>query len=174
MADTCSSLRCSSGDTINKLIREWLYIAKTRVKSPSNEFADIYAKAMTLFFCPKKIAPNTLFHFNQTPSLLECNQNLSGQELPERYICNGNEAATLDASLSLLEIPVIDVWLLTSPSSRTQELEKLRLAINHGMREVGKQFFALSPEKMQKYSREVALEGMRLTDLIISEEETLL
>lgn len=33
--------------------REWLYIAKTRVKSPSNEFADIYAKAMTLFFCPK-------------------------------------------------------------------------------------------------------------------------
>ncbi|KAK9213220.1 hypothetical protein WN943_002607 [Citrus x changshan-huyou] len=77
-------------------LREWLYIAKTRVKSPSNEFADIYAKAMTLFFCPKAI-----------------------------------------------------------------------------MSEVGKQFFALSPEKKQKYSREVALEDMGLTDLIISEEETL-
>ena len=41
------------------------------------------------------------------------------------------------------------------------------------MSEVGKQFFALSPEKKQKYSREVALEDMGLTDLIISEEETL-
>lgn len=38
------------------------------------------------------------------------------------------------------------------------------------MSEVAKQFFALSPEKKQKYSSEVALEDMGLTDLIISEE----
>lgn len=55
---------------------------------------------------------------------------ISGQELPEKYIYKGNDAATLGDSLPLMKIPVIDVGRLTSPSfNREQELEKLRSAL---------------------------------------------
>ncbi|KAJ4709094.1 2-oxoglutarate (2OG) and Fe(II)-dependent oxygenase superfamily protein [Melia azedarach] len=115
---------------------------------------------------------------------------ISGQELPQNYIYKGSDAATLGASQPLGQIPIIDIGLLTSPSSSREELDKLRSAlsfwgcfqaINHGMelafldqvREVTKQFFALSPEKKQKYSRESgSIEGYG-NDMIISEDQTL-
>lgn len=54
----------------------------------------------------------------------------SGKELPEKYIYKGSDAGKLDASLPLMDVPIIDIGLLTSPSSSTHELEKLRSALS--------------------------------------------
>lgn len=54
----------------------------------------------------------------------------SGKELPESYIYKGSDARSLDASLPLMDIPIIDIGLLTSPSASTQELEKLHSTLN--------------------------------------------
>lgn len=115
-----------------------------------------------------------------------------GKELPERYIYKGSDARSLDASLPLMDIPIVDIGLLTSPSSSsTQELEKLRSALSfwgcfqainyHGiepefldkMSEVGKQFFDFPPETKQKYFREDGSTEGYGSDIIIAEEQTL-
>lgn len=115
----------------------------------------------------------------------------SGKELPEKYIYKGSDAGKLDASLPLMDVPIIDIGLLTSPSSSTHELEKLRSALSfwgcfqainyHGiepefldkMSEVGKQFFDFPLEKKQKYSREDGSTEGYGSDIIIFEEQTL-
>ncbi|KAH9805389.1 Fe2OG dioxygenase domain-containing protein [Citrus sinensis] len=96
---------------------------------------------------------------------------ISGKESLENYIQKGSDAGTFDASLPPLEIPIIDFGLLTSPSSSSQELEKLRSAlcswgcfqvINHGVepallnkvREATKQFFGLPLAEKKKYYQE--------------------
>ncbi|KAK0571829.1 hypothetical protein LWI29_022179 [Acer saccharum] len=115
---------------------------------------------------------------------------LSGEELPEKYIYKGSDAGVLDASLPFMDVPVIDMSLLTCPSSSAEQLHKLCSAlthwgcfqaINHGMstqfleqvREATKQFFALSPEIKNKYKREDgSIEGYG-NDMIIYEQQTL-
>ncbi|KAL9339631.1 hypothetical protein Peur_068646 [Populus x canadensis] len=113
----------------------------------------------------------------------------NGQEPPVKYFSKGNDGGVLDAPVPLIEIPVVDLGLLTSPSTSAQELEKLKLAlsswgcfqvINHGMtssfldkiREVSKQFFAFPMEEKQKYSREAdSIEGYG-NDMILSDHQT--
>ncbi|XP_050227295.1 2-oxoglutarate-dependent dioxygenase 11-like [Mercurialis annua] len=94
--------------------------------------------------------------------------------------------------LPLIDVPVIDLYLLAPPSSCTQELEKLRsalssfgcfLSINHGMtssfldqvRSVIKQFFALPTEEKQKYAVGVdSKDGYDKLDTLISEDQLVL
>ncbi|KAL6974076.1 hypothetical protein U1Q18_028258 [Sarracenia purpurea var. burkii] len=111
-------------------------------------------------------------------------------EPPERYLYKGEDGA-IDGSFPVMEVPVIDLNLLTSSSPAGEdELGKLRSglgscgcfqAINHGMessfldqvREVAKQFFSLPMEEKQKYSRTVEdLEGYG-NDSVLSEHQTL-
>ena len=70
-----------------------------------------------------------------TESIPKCVQEMAinGQEPPERYCHrNGVFGGGLDAScLPLMEIPVIDIGLLASPSSNRQdELQKLHSALS--------------------------------------------
>lgn len=113
----------------------------------------------------------------------------NGQEPPVKYFSKGNDDGVLDAPVPLIEIPVVDLGLLTSPLTSAQELEKLKLAlsswgcfqvINHGMtssfldkiREVSKQFFGFPMEEKQKYSREAdSIEGYG-NDMILSDHQT--
>ncbi|CAK7324038.1 unnamed protein product [Dovyalis caffra] len=115
---------------------------------------------------------------------------IKGKEPPVKYFYKGNDGGVLDASVPLIEVPVVDLGLLTSESTSAQELEKLKLAlgswgcfqvINHGMtssfldkiRGVSKQFFAFPMEEKQKYSREAdSIEGYG-NDMIISERQTI-
>ncbi|KAG5242765.1 oxidoreductase family protein [Salix suchowensis] len=115
---------------------------------------------------------------------------VDGKEPPVKYFYKGNDAGVLDASVPLIDIPVVDLGLLTSPSTSARELEKLHLAVsswgcfqvvNHGMassfldkvREVSKRFFALSMEDKQKYSREAdSIEGYG-NDMILSDHQTI-
>lgn len=107
----------------------------------------------------------------EAPTETEQELIISGKESLENYIQKGSDAGTFDASLPPLEIPIIDFGLLTSPSSSSQELEKLRSAlcswgcfqaINHGVepallnkvREATKQFFALPLAEKKKYYQE--------------------
>jgi hypothetical protein len=53
---------------------------------------------------------------------------LNGEEPPVKYFCKGNDVGVLDASVPLIDIPVVDLGLLTSPSTSAQELEKFHLA----------------------------------------------
>ncbi|XP_050214611.1 protein SRG1-like [Mercurialis annua] len=115
---------------------------------------------------------------------------LSGKEPPARFYHKGSDAGSLNDCVPLIEIPIVDVALLTSPSTSKHQLHKLQSAltswgcfqvINHGMassfldrmREVANNFFALPKEEKQKYSREVdSIEGYG-NDMIISEKQTL-
>jgi len=116
---------------------------------------------------------------------------VNGGELPEKYIYKKGENGVADASYPLIEVPIIDMSLLTSQSAAgEEELGKLRSAlgscgcfqaINHGMtasfleqvHEIGKQFFALPPDEKQKYSRTVGdIEGYG-NDSVLSERQTL-
>jgi hypothetical protein len=47
-----------------------------------------------------------------------------------KYFSKGNDAGVLDAPVPLIEIPVVDLGLLTSPLTSAQELEKLKLALS--------------------------------------------
>ncbi|KAH8506419.1 hypothetical protein H0E87_013296 [Populus deltoides] len=115
---------------------------------------------------------------------------LNGEQPPVKYFCKGNDVGVLDASVPLIDIPVVDLGLLASPSTSAQELEKFHLAVsswgcfqvvNHGMtssfldkiRDVSKRFFALSMEDKQKYSREAdSIEGYG-NDMILSDHQTI-
>ncbi|XP_004287256.1 PREDICTED: protein SRG1-like [Fragaria vesca subsp. vesca] len=95
-----------------------------------------------------------------------------------------------NASLELMDVPIIDLGLLIPSSISVEELDKLRSAlttrgcfqvINHGMtlefldkaREITKQFFAMPVEEKQKYLRPVDdFEGYG-NDMVVSEQETL-
>uniref|UniRef100_A0A5B6YY85 Putative 2-oxoglutarate (2OG) and Fe(II)-dependent oxygenase superfamily protein n=1 Tax=Davidia involucrata TaxID=16924 RepID=A0A5B6YY85_DAVIN len=115
-----------------------------------------------------------------------------GDELPQRYVYKGGDGV-IDASFPLLEVPLIDLGLLTSSSSNIgtgEELKKLQSAlstcgcfqaINHGITSsfldevqgVAKQFFSLPMEEKQKYSRTVDdIEGYG-NDTVLSEHQTL-
>jgi hypothetical protein len=54
----------------------------------------------------------------------------NGQEPPVKYFSKGNDDGVLDAPVPLIEIPVVDLGLLTSPLTSAQELEKLKLALS--------------------------------------------
>ncbi|KAL5850579.1 hypothetical protein ACOSQ4_008592 [Xanthoceras sorbifolium] len=115
---------------------------------------------------------------------------LSGEDLPEKYIYKGSDAGLLDAPRPYMDVPVIDLALLSSPSTTTQQLHDFRSAlahwgcfqvINHGMeakfldqvRDATKQFFALSPKTKNKYMREDgSIEGYG-NDMIVAEHQTL-
>ncbi|WCJ28862.1 2-oxoglutarate (2OG) and Fe(II)-dependent oxygenase superfamily protein [Euphorbia peplus] len=114
---------------------------------------------------------------------------VNGQDPPEKYFFKGSDLH-LDAAVPLINVAVIDLRLLTSPSTRSPELLKLRSAltswgcfqvINHGMtdefldqvREVAKNFFGLPEEEKKKYSRESdSIEGYG-NDMVLSESQTL-
>ncbi|KDP23161.1 hypothetical protein JCGZ_00344 [Jatropha curcas] len=107
---------------------------------------------------------------------------IDGKESLEKYIQKGNDSGKLNTSVSLIEVPIVDIGLLKSPLTRTEELHKLRSAlsswgcfqvINHGMtssfleemRQVAKQFFSLPMEEKQKYSRKTgSIEGEMLDE----------
>ncbi|KAL6974071.1 hypothetical protein U1Q18_028253 [Sarracenia purpurea var. burkii] len=111
---------------------------------------------------------------------------LSGaDETPEICLYKGEEGA-IDASFPQMEVPIIDLNLLTSSSPVGEdELGKLRSAlgscgcfqaINHEMeisflekiRGVAKQFFALPIEEKQKYSRTAgAIDGYGSSSLAV-------
>ncbi|PSS08413.1 hypothetical protein CEY00_Acc18769 [Actinidia chinensis var. chinensis] len=115
---------------------------------------------------------------------------VSGEDPPEKYVYKGEDGA-IDASFLVMEVPLIDMSLLTSSSAAgDEELKKLRSAlaycgcfqgINHGLtssfldkvHEVAKQFFALPIEEKQIYSRTVEdIEGYG-NDSVLSEHQTL-
>ncbi|XP_012081148.2 protein SRG1-like [Jatropha curcas] len=115
---------------------------------------------------------------------------IDGEESLEKYIQKGTESGKLNTSVSLIEVPIVDIGLLKSPLTRTEELHKLRSAltswgcfqiINHGMtslfleemRQVAKQFFSLPMEEKQKYSRKTgSMEGYG-NDMILLEHQIL-
>ncbi|KAM1080020.1 hypothetical protein TB2_014364 [Malus domestica] len=100
---------------------------------------------------------------------------IQGEQVPKKYIhkVENSGVQVPDASAAqLIDVPVIDLALLTTFSISADELEKLRSAlatwgcfqvINHGMsseflnevREIAKQFFALPVEDKKKYLRQV-------------------
>ncbi|KAL6223821.1 hypothetical protein ACLB2K_002679 [Fragaria x ananassa] len=107
----------------------------------------------------------------------------------QKYILK--DGTTLpDASVDLMDVPVIDLGLLTPSSISEEEFDKLRSAltkwgcfqvINHGMtpefldkvREVTNQFFAMPLEEKHKYLRPADdIEGYG-NDMVFSEEQTL-
>ncbi|XP_065848605.1 jasmonate-induced oxygenase 4-like [Euphorbia lathyris] len=114
---------------------------------------------------------------------------VNGQDPPEKYFYKGSDL-DIDAPVPLINVSVIDICLLTYPSTRPQELHKLRSAltywgcfqvVNHGMtnsfldqvREAAKNFFALPIEEKKKYSRESdSIEGYG-NDMVVSENQTL-
>lgn len=49
-------------------------------------------------------------------------------EVPERYICKGDNGGVLDDSFPVLDVPTIDFGLLASSTAGGEELEKLRSA----------------------------------------------
>ncbi|CAN0901140.1 Protein SRG1 [Linum grandiflorum] len=117
---------------------------------------------------------------------------IAGQEPSERYNYRGNDAGSLNASVPLIEIPVIDVGRLISscPSAESDQLAKLSFAlstwgcfqiVNHGMtssfvdrvHEISEDFFRMPKEEKHKYSRESdSVEGYG-TDMILAENQTL-
>ncbi|GAV82089.1 2OG-FeII_Oxy domain-containing protein/DIOX_N domain-containing protein [Cephalotus follicularis] len=129
----------------------------------------------------------SLFHTQVSKSVQQLALN---GEVPEGYIQKGSDGGVKYASAPFMEIPLVDIGLLTSPSASREELEKLRSAlssggcfqaINHGMtetfldkvREASKQFFALPVEEKQKYNRQVgSIEGYG-NDMVLSEHQIL-
>ncbi|CAJ1973036.1 unnamed protein product [Sphenostylis stenocarpa] len=99
---------------------------------------------------------------------------LNPQNLPKSYMYEEGGAGFCDALVPSQDdelIPVLDLHLLSSPSTAQEELAKLRhalqswgcfQAINHGLessfldkvRQVSKQFFQLPKEEKQKCARE--------------------
>ncbi|KAL6331536.1 hypothetical protein AAG906_011476 [Vitis piasezkii] len=102
--------------------------------------------------------------------------SMNGNEPPPQYFLKENSIQPMDSFHPSDPIPIIDISLLSSSSSLSskggeeEELQKLKStltswgcfqAVGHGIsssfldkvREVGKQFFALSVEEKQKYSR---------------------
>lgn len=57
---------------------------------------------------------------------------ISSKEPSEKYFYKGTDGGLLDASVPVVEIPVVDFGLITSSSSstNTQELAKLRSALS--------------------------------------------
>ncbi|KAJ8767952.1 hypothetical protein K2173_020892 [Erythroxylum novogranatense] len=113
------------------------------------------------------------------------------KEPPQKFFHKGTDGGVLDSAVPLVDVPVVDIGLLTSPSaSSLQELEKLRSAlstwgcfqmVNHGMtsgfldkvREVAEQFFALPMAEKQKYSKqEDSMEGYG-NDMVFSDQQTI-
>ncbi|XP_037494690.1 protein SRG1 [Jatropha curcas] len=77
-------------------------------------------------------------------SMFKSTQELAiSSKMPlEKYIQKGSDNGNLNASVPMIEVPIIDIGLLQSPLTRTEELHKLRSAlsswgflqvINHGM-----------------------------------------
>ncbi|XP_028760760.1 codeine O-demethylase [Neltuma alba] len=114
---------------------------------------------------------------------------LGSKDLPEQYIYKDGEVSAL---LLSLQIPIIDISLLLSPSSQQQQLELHNLrsalttwgcfqAINHGMtsgflgkvRELSKKFFELPKEEKQKYEREEGDHEGYGSDIIFTEDQRL-
>ncbi|KDP35883.1 hypothetical protein JCGZ_10453 [Jatropha curcas] len=115
---------------------------------------------------------------------------IDGKESLEKYIQKGTDSGKLNTSVPLIEVPIVDIGLLKSPLTRTEELHKLRSAlsswgcfqvINHGMtssfleemRQVATQFFSLPMEEKQKYSRKTgSIEGYG-NDMVLLEHQIL-
>ncbi|XP_037494689.1 protein SRG1 [Jatropha curcas] len=115
---------------------------------------------------------------------------IDGKESLEKYIQKGTDSGKLNTSVPLIEVPIVDIGLLQSPLTRTEELHKLRSAlsswgflqvINHGMTssflekmsQVAKQFFSLPVEEKQKYYRETGSHEGYGNDMAPSEQKTL-
>ncbi|XP_070667865.1 2-oxoglutarate-dependent dioxygenase 11-like [Malus domestica] len=119
---------------------------------------------------------------------------IQGEQVPKKYIhkVENSGVQVPDASAAqLIDVPVIDLALLTTFSISADELEKLRSAlatwgcfqvINHGMsseflnevREIAKQFFALPVEDKKKYLRQVNdIQGYGNDMVFFSEQQTL-
>nr|XP_011457663.1 PREDICTED: protein SRG1-like isoform X2 [Fragaria vesca subsp. vesca] len=118
-------------------------------------------------------------------------QLIEGEVLvpPPKYILKDGVPLP-DASVEFMDVPVIDLGLLTPSSISMEEFEKLRSAlnkwgcfqvVNHGMtpefldqvREITKQFFAMPAEEKKKYLRPVDnIEGYG-NDMVFSEQQTL-
>ncbi|KAM5548046.1 protein SRG1-like [Rosa sericea] len=135
---------------------------------------------------------------SSTPAKVELLATKTVQELltegellvpPQKFILKDGIPLP-NASVELMDVPVIDLGLLTPSSFSVEELDKLRSAlttgccfhvINHGMtpefldkvREITKQFFAIPVEEKQKYLRPVDdYEGYG-NDMVLSEQQTL-
>ncbi|CAK9163530.1 unnamed protein product [Ilex paraguariensis] len=116
---------------------------------------------------------------------------ITGDDLPERYIYKDSDYGVMDASLPLMNMPIIDIGRLKSSSpTGEEELENLRSAlsswgcfqaINHGIessfldkvRDVTKQLLELPMEEKQRYSRAPDdIEGYG-NDMVLSDNQTL-
>ncbi|KAL6226243.1 hypothetical protein ACLB2K_000206 [Fragaria x ananassa] len=118
-------------------------------------------------------------------------QLIEGEVLvpPPKYILKDGVPLP-DASVEYMDVPVIDLGLLTPSSISMEEFDKLSSAlnewgcfqvVNHGMtpefldqvREITKQFFAMPAEEKKKYLRPVDnIEGYG-NDMVFSEQQTL-
>ncbi|KAF5482254.1 hypothetical protein F2P56_002839 [Juglans regia] len=123
--------------------------------------------------------------------------SIKGEEPPLEFIVKDSTFGSIESSVSLVSIPIINISLFSSPSSShldpkqvEDELDKLRSAlssagffqaIGHGIsssfldkvRVVTKQFFALPMEEKQKYARaENEGEGYGY-DVVVSEKQVL-
>ncbi|KAJ4832900.1 hypothetical protein Tsubulata_044523 [Turnera subulata] len=86
------------------------------------------------------------------------------KEPSDKFFHKGSDAGVLDASVPLVDVPVVDLGLLlSSASTSSQELEKLHLALST---------WGCFQEKL-KYAREVdSMEGYG-NDMVLSEHQTI-
>ncbi|PHT33433.1 hypothetical protein CQW23_25233 [Capsicum baccatum] len=119
-----------------------------------------------------------------------------GDEMPDEYVCKDFHYGTIDDDVPVIDIPVVDLKVLTSSSAcGREELRKLRSAlsssgyfqaINSGSEEslvdevckVSRQFFDLSMDEKQKYGRapdntEGYGNDMVLSENVLPENQTL-
>ncbi|XP_050204214.1 protein SRG1-like [Mercurialis annua] len=114
--------------------------------------------------------------------------SINGQDPPTRYCYR--DGVGVGSDIPVMEIGVIDVALLASPSTAKLQLQNLRsalssfgcfMAINHGMsgsfleevRSVIKQFFSLPMEEKLKYGKEGESINGYGNDTILSEDQIL-
>ncbi|KAJ7957364.1 2-oxoglutarate (2OG) and Fe(II)-dependent oxygenase superfamily protein [Quillaja saponaria] len=119
-------------------------------------------------------------------SVQELSQNAESKTLLENFMYEVSDGESMNAPVPLLEIPVVNIGLLTSPSASVEEMQKMQSAlsscgyiqvINHGMessfldkvREVQKQFFQLPEAEKKIYSKEVnGIQGYGHDHIILS------
>ncbi|KAK7292020.1 hypothetical protein RIF29_07638 [Crotalaria pallida] len=101
--------------------------------------------------------------------------SIDGDEPSPQFVVKGNSIVSKETATELIQIPIIDLSLLSSSEA---ELEKLKSALSSAgcfqkVREVAKQFFALPEEEKQKYARAVNESEGYGNDRIVSEKQVL-
>ncbi|KAF2317125.1 hypothetical protein GH714_012001 [Hevea brasiliensis] len=104
--------------------------------------------------------------------------SIIGKEPPQNYFHKGSDAGILDASVPLIQIPVVDIGLLASPSTWTHELHKLRSALSSWgcfqivsytkpRRPAKAQILAWKSSTLRKILHEFAMKSRQINEILL-------